>query len=1011
MWTIYTYWNSTSMISALNGVALIMGGANFLGLMQTLALLGLLTAAGVGLFKVSFKEPGQYLIMLLIFYGTLFVPKVTVNVTDLRTGGVGTVSNIPLGVAFIATSTSHIGKWLTETFETNFAASDELSFSKTGMAWGAGALKSLAEVRPQSPKAQEAFASFARGCVVPEIIQSSAKYLALVSAPDVLATLAAGRGTAGGFLNPGRVVSMPNRTSDGYTVVPCITATAGASAYDFAVDWLTTEVAAQRGWLARKLLPDAVPSSANTLLGSYLPGVEGALIGGSRTITQQLMQSMAVNLMNDSAGSVALTMNDPAAVQLAVGTVTAQASAISAYRVMGMIGEEALPKFRNIVEIMLICVFPLVLLVIVLAGEAGGAALKTYAMTAVWVQLWAPLYAIINNMLMPMTASRFQASLGGTFTQNMQNTAALVNTGFTEQAMAGALVMAVPVIAYALVRGGEVAMSSATSSLMAPASGQASSQGAAAGLGNVSMGTTSWGNHSSNNTSGNKWDDNSSISSGKVSQSSGLLQSNFDTGTGQSQFNAEGMTSNLGSYGAQVQGKVSQAAQNGLTQSQARATEASTAYASQAQSAYSNFLKNTNGSGTSNGVTKAGVTGTDSSTGQSISRGMSAVNDFAKTYGISREQAFSAIFSAGGEASAGAQLAGSGFKASMGGSMQAGTAAKQQEAWNQAQKIASSSDFKSVTDSVNKSGVSTTGTTGATATTSRDQGRDATLSGAKTSLEQARKADTDTQAYQQAVTSATSMDGAATKNLANKVVDRLGGVGAANEAYRTGNNAAIEKAISDVAHEELQNSLGGNFGPNGRNGGQPPALGGGKQATADGLKMGVETKTGAAAAKVDNAGTLVADDAKAQAGKLARPTGTATVNGQSAGQVQATAAAETTKREGVVAAGKTEVAGAAAPVKTEVANKAAAVQNHTNGDLQSMVVSGVAEAAVDQLALVGRVAKASGNTALEGAAALVGKSSGQPPAPAAAPAPPPPPVPGVGWGSASGWKDASRGSK
>lgn len=78
MWTIYTYWNNASVIQALNAVAMVMGAGDFLGLMQTVALVGLLSAAGIGLFKVSFKEPAQYILMLVFFNGLLFVPKVTI---------------------------------------------------------------------------------------------------------------------------------------------------------------------------------------------------------------------------------------------------------------------------------------------------------------------------------------------------------------------------------------------------------------------------------------------------------------------------------------------------------------------------------------------------------------------------------------------------------------------------------------------------------------------------------------------------------------------------------------------------------------------------------------------------------------------------------------------------------------------------------------------------------------------------------------------------------------------
>jgi len=105
-----------------------MNGADYLGLIKAVSIVGLLIAAGTGLARMRGEEPLGYFLMLAIFYGVLFLPKATVIVQDQRTGMTYPVANVPLGVAFFASESSHIGKWLTESFETNFTSVDDLKF-------------------------------------------------------------------------------------------------------------------------------------------------------------------------------------------------------------------------------------------------------------------------------------------------------------------------------------------------------------------------------------------------------------------------------------------------------------------------------------------------------------------------------------------------------------------------------------------------------------------------------------------------------------------------------------------------------------------------------------------------------------------------------------------------------------------------------------------------------------------------------------------------------------------
>jgi conjugal transfer mating pair stabilization protein TraG len=768
MFEIYTFWNHSSMVSVLNGIVLVMGGDDWVGLMKSVVTLGFLIALGVGLLKISVREPLQYFLIVAIVHGILFVPKVTVSVRDARSGQVGTVANVPLGVAFIASTTSQISKFLTDTFETNLVSTDELRFSRTGLAWGANSMATMAAARSPNPRLQDAAQAFVRNCVSPEVSADMDKYTALINSQDVMGLMATGRGTAGGWLNPGRVATMPLVSGSGSEVLPCISASAPGSAYDRLAALIDAEVPTARSGIAARLLPDIAPATANTLVGTYLPGIEGALIGGSRNITSMLTQAIAVNLVSDSAGSLAMVRNDPAAAQMAIGSTIANAQAASSYRMLGMIGAEALPKFRNVLEILLIAIFPLALLMALLGGDRGVAAVRTYALALGSVQLWAPIYAIVNTVLTPMTAARMKAMAGGSISQTMANSEGFIQVGLTEQAIAGALVMAVPMIAWAIVSGGAQAVGGAMGSIMSPSSQAAGAVGASTAMGSMQMGNTSFGNHSLNTVTGSKFDTSPSFSSGRISVTSGLSHSNFGGDDGARVVNNSAQRAEMGPWTATMGARAASSltAQAGVAAERAR--EAAQAFTSSAGQAYQSFVRNGAGSTTGSTLSAGAATNSSAQQGGSYQSGISQIRALAARHGISEEQAFSAALAA----HMGLSLPGKSFSPVTGGAdinAQTSSGGRNTKLNEEAAQVGQSSDFKSLVQSMRQGQVGNSATNTAEAKQSRESGGDASLRQATEAADQYRVASRQSENLSQTAQRAASRDQSFISDLGNSV--------------------------------------------------------------------------------------------------------------------------------------------------------------------------------------------------------------------------------------------------
>lgn len=815
MYTIYTYWNADGVIAVLNAIVLIMGGNDYLGLARTLAIAGMLIAAGVGLAKVSAKEPMQYFVFLGLFYFGLFVPKVTVDVVDVRTGNVGSVANVPFGVAFVGSFTSHIGKYLTDAFETNFQPIGTLRFGTTGMGFGARAFQEVPNVRIMNPKLADSMLSFTRACVNPEIVDAPNQYTALINSDNVWGFI----GTAG-WLNPGRSVSMPDPGGAGYVFVSCPTA------YGLINGALPAEVGSILGWLAQKLNPEKGATTnnwaaANAAIAGQLADVEGYMLNTARTAQQQIQQGMMANALADAGGSLAAARNDPAAMQAAMAAKMAEMQSNNSYKTLGLIGEAALPKFRNIVEVVLLSVFPIVLLLIIMGGEKGGHILKMYLMTSIWVQLWAPLYAIVNFMMLQGTANRLQSGLFGAASQTIFNTSALTATAFKESSLAGALVFAVPVIAFALVKGGEVAMNGAMSSITGTASGAATQQGGAVGVGNVAAGNVSWGNASSGNMSANKWDTAGSFTEGAFNSTRGGFKMGGDLGgsaggygDGSHWASGAGRNSDLGGLQAAIGMQFGSTVQSQYQSSLTKGNEATSALVSSIQSGFGISNGHRQTSGTASDVTASWGNGTQTSNGASFDKSFSDSMSWGKKAGLSMDETAALTAAAGvgtgAFASALDKLAGqSGSSqavkdmAKAGGSLaklakvdadvKGGAASKVSESFDAARKASDTEAFKGGLQSLTTHNSGTQASTSSRAANERDSGSRASYDQIVAAQNSARQSYGEAQSYSDLQSRMASGGGQMSVNAANAYVAAKG-IDAAEKITRGGGGSPAQAA-------------------------------------------------------------------------------------------------------------------------------------------------------------------------------------------------------------------------
>lgn len=498
----YAYWNGGQIRDLFEALVSICSGSSYEGLLKTAVLAGFLVTLTGALLKWQGLASKVYLFAAVLFYSVMLVPKVDVAVHDERSADVYVVSNVPFGVGFFASATSKIGHFLTESFETAFSLPDAERFSKFGLVYPQRALNSLLAAGPVTPEGRALTDRVIADCIGPELLDHPDKAAELSHSGDIWATI-----SADGWINPAR----SSVSSDG-TVQRCDQA---LQSLDQHLNTVELDFLSKR--LGTVLVPERIdPADA---IRRTLPQSEALLLGVSRSLEQSLKHSVMLTALPGGMASIAAQAGAP--LDLAAKYSASQANLTSEinYRTLARLAEHSLPKIRNCVEFIVIAAFPLMLLLMVAAGSAAGAVFRSFFVLLIWFQLWAPLLSVANYLMISVDANpmnRIAAEFGGS---TLLAAGIIREAGATSQAIAGSIMLLIPVIAFALAKGSDMAFVSMATGLMAPAQGASSGASAQAASGNFNAGNVSLGNTSMNSASANKSDLSSSWSDPYASKS------------------------------------------------------------------------------------------------------------------------------------------------------------------------------------------------------------------------------------------------------------------------------------------------------------------------------------------------------------------------------------------------------------------------------------------------------------------------------------------------------------
>jgi len=487
MFEIYAYGNVDTLTGVFNAIAAIMGGDDYFGLIKTVALTGVLVAAFAGLFTPGHFHGWGWLMGFMLLYYAMFLPKVDVVIIDkLGTQPPVAVGNVPLGVAFFGHYTSHVGDVMTRFFETAFQVipdtnaqlPTELAYQRNGVMFGNRLIQASRAANINDPQLRSDLIAYVYNCTLYDLEDGTINPAAFTESTDIWSLM--GEPNPARFSiygNPVQVDSCPN-------------------VYTQLARRLPAEVARAKVLLAFQLNPALDASSVPSIIDGQLEQAyaKTQIATAAQGAADLLRQNIMINLVEDTSSLAGQKLNDPAAVMLATSRANTTASTNASFMTMGRIAGQALPMVRNVIEAVVYAVFPFVFLLFLLAQGRGLAlAIKSFGLSLVWIQLWPPLFAILNYVATLASARNLAAAArmgSGTQGLSLETASSIYHGAISDQAIAGYMVISIPVIATAIIKGGEVAFQAVTS--MSAIQSAASSEGASTSKGLITQDAVSF---------------------------------------------------------------------------------------------------------------------------------------------------------------------------------------------------------------------------------------------------------------------------------------------------------------------------------------------------------------------------------------------------------------------------------------------------------------------------------------------------------------------------------------
>lgn len=440
IYTIYSYWNITELTGVFNAIAALVAAPDFGGALKFIALIGMISIVMAVLTgRGRMDELWQWVVLVAVMNGLLLAPKATVQLVDQTgTNPPAVISNVPIGLAAVAGSISTIGYWLTTSYETVFALPGDLNFEANGMMFGQQVQQEIRYLKPATVAWQNDFNNYYSQCLAPDILNGTLTQDQINTSSNIWSIL--------GNTNPGLYVTLSTGTKN-----------CPAAYSDLNTRLTTSEIPATLQQYAVSAMPQttspsmAVAGVSNTIVdsSSYFNGI-------ATTANAAVMQGVVSNAIIDAHCNMLAQTSNTSLANECVTQSEGFRQTNSNYLAMANIAKSSMPKLHNAIELIQYAIFPIIVIFVIVAGHKGLPILAGYVRSLMWIQLWPPLYAVVNYMMNVHASYWANATQGNAMALQYQQW--ITSASVSDQAIAGMLTISIPPIAWGIVNGVEIGL-------------------------------------------------------------------------------------------------------------------------------------------------------------------------------------------------------------------------------------------------------------------------------------------------------------------------------------------------------------------------------------------------------------------------------------------------------------------------------------------------------------------------------------------------------------------------
>ncbi|WP_241576714.1 conjugal transfer mating-pair stabilization protein TraG [Rosenbergiella collisarenosi] len=655
MLTIYVVSAGAMWREALNGTVTFLGSSSFETLIRIAGTFSVLTAA---MAYSKTRSPQVFLKWLVIYFLIticMLAPKSSVQVIDLSDPSqVYEVDNVPLSLAYVASLSTTIGYATASRFEEFISTPDSMSYTKTGMSFGASLVGDSGSMPSNESPFSGNISTFISKCSVPDMLINHKYTLTDIynsQNPEVIL-----------FQNPSPIISMPFTDTKGNTNI--MTCKEAATKIQQEINSpLVTFASSLHRWKTTLF-----GSNQNQALSleNYVQDSTQQFYGAGKSQTDLLKR----NIMS-SAISNGISQLQGEARNSAMASIIAEQQTAQKMKLQGSIerdlGMRVMPLVHSVLELFLICLFPLVIAVALISHEEFGMrTIKTYIMSWFCLQMWPIMFSLINFFGVSwLKAHLTQLGGGGSMSDLNQSTDYYSDMS----SIMGYLCLSIPVLSGLITKGVSTVAAQGIGSMSGALGMGAGSSASQAADGNWSL-----NNMSMDNVNSNKFNTNTDIREGMQTRqiaNGALASENLD---GNHVINADGAISrlptNISMAGSMAATKTEQA-----RVAQQEASSHLQGYNHSVDSVFSQVQdlshQGSHGVSSSSGSESSQST----STSQAASHLMDMVNNYSHQWGVGKDVAFNRLFSSssgydiGVGVSSGASMGGDGINAGAKGSL------------------------------------------------------------------------------------------------------------------------------------------------------------------------------------------------------------------------------------------------------------------------------------------------------------------------------------------------------